>query len=827
MKLRALELEQFRKFDRPIRITGFTDALNLVVGPNEMGKSTLFAALRAVLLERHRSQAQAVKSLQPAGHEGAAPRVALDFEIDGRRYRIEKRFLRRPSAELRLPDGRRLHGEPAEETLEELLAGALTDGQTGARHVTADAHGVWSLLWVGQGQSFILPQLAPGARGALQAALDAEVGEILGGDHGNALIATLDQALQALVYKAGAPRGRYREAEDARKAVQLEVADLEARRDELERDLNDLDEARAHYERLSAERRAGREEAALSELTTRRDGLRVLRAELREAEADLKARRAGLDKTLAEQTRRQTLTATLAKLDAEFAQATVALTDATAGAATAEVLASEQTGKVERLQTTLDQASGHQRGLQRLAQAIRQRDAGGAALCAAASQVALEFEPAALERVRVDGRPLGEPSCSLRIVEPLAIAIEGVGRIVIRPVVPDRRRLQASVREAERQIGRELEVLGLRPPSPKARQLELGLTAAGAPAGASMRLGTTAVDPPSWPEAAVVETALAETERQIEGLVAELRSARRELDMAVEARHRQSAARAQAVAHLAQTERQLEQLRAELAAASQTADAADLAASIAELERQVGVAEQRLRQLQEQAPQESLEELEHHMAELRATVEQCAAAAREHELAVERLRERIQVVSGGGLDERLAGARRRLDELERECAKYRREVEALELLLRVLRDAEREAKARYVGPVLRRLRPGLQALFPGAELEIDSGFRITAVARAGAPEPFERLSDGTREQIAILARLAFAELLADQGRPAVVVLDDALVFSDDQRIEQMFDILARAGEKLQILILTCRERVFRGLPAHRLRIEAVDTPGAQ
>ena len=102
MKLRVLELEQFRKFDRPIRIAGMDDGLNLVLGPNEMGKSTLFAALQAVLFERHRSQAQTVKSFQPAGHEGASPRVALQLEVDGQPYRIEKRFLRRPSAELTL-----------------------------------------------------------------------------------------------------------------------------------------------------------------------------------------------------------------------------------------------------------------------------------------------------------------------------------------------------------------------------------------------------------------------------------------------------------------------------------------------------------------------------------------------------------------------------------------------------------------------------------------------------------------------------------------------------------------------------------------------------
>ena len=52
-----------------------------------------------------------------------------------------------------------------------------------------------------------------------------------------------------------------------------------------------------------------------------------------------------------------------------------------------------------------------------------------------------------------------------------------------------------------------------------------------------------------------------------------------------------------------------------------------------------------------------------------------------------------------------------------------------------------------------------------------------------------------------------------------MVLDDALVFSDDRQIEQMFEILARAAAKLQIIVLTCREQVFQGLPAHRLRLE--------
>jgi DNA repair exonuclease SbcCD ATPase subunit len=830
MKLRTLELEQFRKFDRPVRVASLADGLNLVVGPNEMGKSTLFAALRAVLFERHRSQAQTVRSLQPAGHEGAAPSVALEFEIGGEHYRIEKRFLRRPSAELALPDGRRLHGEPAEEMLDELLAGTSRAGaRTGSAHGAVESLGAWSLLWVGQGQSFVLPEIAPGARGALQTALDAELGEILAGDHGTALLKTLEQALQELVYKAGRPRGRYKEAEDTRQRLEIELGELETRRGEFERDLNDLDEARADCERLRAEQSEGREEAALTDLTSRRERLQIWRAELGEAEADLKARRAELEQAEAEQARCQALAAELAKLDAEIGQTRLALAEATAAAETAEALASEHAGRVERLQATHDQASDHQRGLQRLVQAIRQRDAGRAALQAAASEIAFELEPEALARVRIDGRPLGEADCSIRIVEPLSITIEGVGRITARPLVPERRRLQASVREAERQIGRELDALGLRPPSPKRRQLELALAADGTRAVPAVPIGATDAppEPTAWPEPQVVERALAGAEQQIDSVSAQLRPARVGAARAMEDRHRQAAARAEATARLGHAEHRLEQLRAEATAAERAGDADDLPVRVGELQDRVGAAERRLRQLQEQAPQEPLEKLEQEIVGRRAAIEQRARLLRERELALERLRERIHVVAAGGLDERLAGTRRRFEELERECAKYRRDLEALELLLRVLRDAERDAKERYLGPVLRRLRPSVQALFPGADLEIDDGFRITAVARAGAPEPFEHLSDGTREQIAILARLAFAELLADQGRPAVVVLDDALVFSDDQRIEQMFELLARAGARLQILILTCRERVFRGLAAHRLRLEPVKAFGAR
>jgi len=70
----------------------------------------------------------------------------------------------------------------------------------------------------------------------------------------------------------------------------------------------------------------------------------------------------------------------------------------------------------------------------------------------------------------------------------------------------------------------------------------------------------------------------------------------------------------------------------------------------------------------------------------------------------------------------------------------------------------------------------------------------------------------------VLARLAFAEMLIDQGKPAMVILDDALAYSDPERMERMFDVLAQAAAKMQILILTCREDLFARLGGTEIKL---------
>lgn len=145
--------------------------------------------------------------------------------------------------------------------------------------------------------------------------------------------------------------------------------------------------------------------------------------------------------------------------------------------------------------------------------------------------------------------------------------------------------------------------------------------------------------------------------------------------------------------------------------------------------------------------------------------------------------------------------------------------ESLSLLKETIEACYKEQRDRLNAPLRRHLQPFLNDVFPSAELELGDGFSITGIKRNGPEaEDFERLSAGTQEQIAVLVRLAMGAMLGERGQPVPIILDDALVFSDDDRIEQMFDALTRAGQKQQVIVLTCRTRAFAALGGRPLSI---------
>jgi uncharacterized protein YhaN len=194
---------------------------------------------------------------------------------------------------------------------------------------------------------------------------------------------------------------------------------------------------------------------------------------------------------------------------------------------------------------------------------------------------------------------------------------------------------------------------------------------------------------------------------------------------------------------------------------------------------------------------------------------------RQLERDIGRLTGQIQTAGGDGVGEALAAAEEQRAIAERQCAQLQERVATLKLLRDTISACLAEGRQRYYEPVRRHLRPFLNDLFPGAELELGDGFEITGIKR-DRPEAFDRLSDGTQEQIAVLVRLAMGAMLAERGGAVPIILDDALVYCDDDRIQRMFDALSRAGKRQQIIMLTCRLRSFGSLGGRTLRLsEAV------
>ena len=148
-----------------------------------------------------------------------------------------------------------------------------------------------------------------------------------------------------------------------------------------------------------------------------------------------------------------------------------------------------------------------------------------------------------------------------------------------------------------------------------------------------------------------------------------------------------------------------------------------------------------------------------------------------------------------------------------------RRARALDLLQRTLEDALKSAKQAVARPVTAKLLPYLRQLIPDAAPSVDEELSLAGIVRAGAAEAFADLSIGTREQLAVLIRLAYADLLSEAGKPVTVILDDALVNSDDDRRERMKAILYQAAKRYQILLLTCHGREYRDTGGAFLRLE--------
>ncbi|MDX7953085.1 AAA family ATPase, partial [Lichenihabitans sp. Uapishka_5] len=259
MLLRHIAIRDFRKIGRR-DIGGLADGLNVLVGDNEAGKSTVLAALRAAFFERHRVSGAVADAMLPYG-SAVRPTVTVDFEIDGRPWSLTKAFCQKPEASLE-GAGERHTGDAVEERLANLLG--FTPPGRGASN-PREHHGAHGLLWVEQG---LRANLGIGAgRDTIAGALEREIGEVTGGERGRALLQAATERRDRFWDKRDKPRGAVTEARRALDAAEGEQAALLARRRELDDRIARLDAIGASLDRHRRDDHLGRAVAAVASAT--------------------------------------------------------------------------------------------------------------------------------------------------------------------------------------------------------------------------------------------------------------------------------------------------------------------------------------------------------------------------------------------------------------------------------------------------------------------------------------------------------------------------------------------------------------------------------
>ncbi|MDW8123641.1 MAG: AAA family ATPase [Geminicoccaceae bacterium] len=485
------------------------------------------------------------------------------------------------------------------------------------------------------------------------------------------------------------------------------------------------------------------------------------------------------------------------------------------------------------------------RNLALLRAAFDERERREAVLRAQATRIELFPEPGRSART-ADGAPL-DASRPLDLTAPTELILDGFGRIRISPG-GDLAELERRREEASERFRALLDSLGF--PDLQAaeaalqRRHDLDRELAGLQAKFDNLLKSIgAADCAAARKRLQAELDELERSRAALGAEAEVRNLERDVEAAAaEARAYQvrlNEVRAEAtkageeLAALREEDARLrgrhEQLLNSVTALREAVLADEAEISEADLEAERRRAEERLANARALlgAIETELESLDpaRVRAEERAAQDEIAKLKSEEAEAqreVDQLQGEVRGLGVEACDARLEELERRLDELRAQLAASEREARAWKLLRETLSEQERKLTSDLVEPLRQRFLPYLRKLFPDAEPLVDRQRLVPiGLQRGDAAERLEELSVGTREQLAILVRLALADLLRErEGEAPCLLLDDALVFSDERRFARMKTILAGAAEQQQIVILTCRPRDWADLQAHRILLES-------
>lgn len=240
--------------------------------------------------------------------------------------------------------------------------------------------------------------------------------------------------------------------------------------------------------------------------------------------------------------------------------------------------------------------------------------------------------------------------------------------------------------------------------------------------------------------------------------------------------------------------------------------AADLAEEIALLRARVGTADEGAR-VEFETP-EALE----------ASLRQVRQRKADRMARQERLRGQIETATGAIPE--TAELARQIAALSEQRSAMEEELAAIGLAQQVLGDVAEEMHREFAPRLARAMGALVEQLTGGRynQVRVDESLDLRTIGPSERIVGVSNLSAGTIDQFYLGLRIALLDMVAAEGEPIPLLLDDPFVTYDDERVRLALALLGEWAKGRQILLLTCQERDLRAvqalnLDAHVIRLD--------
>ena len=872
MKLHRLVLTNYRGIAH--REIEFPDhGVVVVCGANEIGKSSMIEALDLLLESRDRSTKKEVKQVKPTNSD-VGSEVLAEISCGPYRFIYRKRFHKKCETELTVLTPRReqLTGDEAHERVRAMLAETVDNDLWRAQRVlqsastaAVDLSGCDALsraLDVAAADSHADAALL-GTEPLLIERIDAEYGRYFTptgrptGEWANAISRLADAEAEATECEAAVAEvdDRVRrhavlteqvaELSQQRIAAGPRLAAAQAAADRIAELTGQLREAKlvaaaAAATSVAAAAAHGGRTRLLTEIDTRTAAVAAAEAEAQEAADAHSAARAGAEAAGAAAEEAARVLTDLQHC-AESARRTVARL---AEREEADRL-SARLAKVDAIQRDRDRICEELSDVAITEELLRRIESAAAAVDRIGGQLALisaavEFIAAAdLELVVGDQRvslPAGQ-SWSSTATGPTTIEVPGVltARVTPGATALD---VQAEYGAAQQELtaalgaGKVADLAAARSADRRRRELQgsrdqLSATVTGLCGDEGIdemrsRLAQLSAGLPAEPHLFATDIAAARTELEAAeatrvAAIAES-EARRRIAAAADAKLTELSTQATVLQNKLETQRaELDAATDRLAQERTSVGDEDLASAADATFKETHTAEQRVGELADELAAASPDAV---AAEVVAATEAAESLRDRYEDAARALREigiELSVFGSEGRHGKLDAAETEREHATSGHSRVGSRARAAQLLRSVMARHRDATRLRYVEPYRAELqRLGRPVFGPTFEVDIDSDLCIRSRTLDGITVPYESLSGGAKEQLGILARLAGAALVAKEDSVPVVV-DDALGFTDPDRLAKMGEVFDTVGAHGQVIVLTCSPDRYDAVKgAHRI-----------